>query len=338
MRINHINIDEYKKFIGDTDIDYKELIYQYIDRLEKNGMPIIFDIKHLSLLLKIKHKDLLSYIYSSENAYHTIEIPKKTEGIRTIEIPSFQLKEIQICILSDILESIKLSAHANAFVKGKSIVDNAKKHINKKYVVTFDLVDFFTSIKFDRIFKIFYYYGYTKEVSFALSRLVTKEDYLPQGSPASPYLSNIICIKLDKRLSRLAECIECDYTRYADDITFSGNENLLDYIEVIQKIIRDEKFCINERKTRIQSQYYRQEVTGLIVNKGLKVNKKYKQYLRQQIYYCKKYGIDNHLDKINCTASGYRDHLYGMAYFIKMVEEKEGKMWLDRLNELNWYY
>lgn len=79
-------------------------------------------------------------------------------------------------------------------------------------------------------------------------------------------------------------------------------------------------------------------MTGIIVNKRLKVNRKYKLYLRQQIYYIRKFGIDNHLNKIGCDASGYKEHLYGIAYFIKMVEQEEGEKWLCELNQINWYY
>lgn len=338
MKLDRITTDEYKKAIRESDVPDKALLLQYMDRLAQNGMPIIFDLEHLARLLEIKYTLLLGYIHATDKAYHVIEIPKKTEGTRRIEIPTQPLKMIQSAILKDILENIRVSGNAKAFTKGRSIVDNAKCHVGKEYVVTLDLQDFFTTIRYQRVFNVFYYHGYTKEVSYALARLVTKDGYLPQGSPASPYISNIVCLKLDKRLGKLADKIGCAYSRYADDITFSGSADLLNYLCLIKKIIREEGFAINEKKTRIQSQYYRQEVTGIIVNHGMRVDKRYKQYLRQQIYYCNKYGVDDHLRKIACELSGYKDHLYGIAYFIKMVEEREGELWLKRLDEVNWLY
>lgn len=338
MGLNDINANEYRKAIREREDLNKDLLFQYIDRLDKNGMPVIFDIQHLAVLLNLEYKKLLGYIYATHRAYHVIKIPKKTEGYRKIEIPTQELKIIQSVILKDILEKIRISNNANAFIKGKSIVDNAKCHVGKEYVVTFDLTDFFTNIGYKRVFNIFYYYGYTKEVSFALARLVTKDGYLPQGSPASPYISNIVCLKLDKRLGKLAEKIGCTYSRYADDITFSGNSDILNYLELVKKIIFTEGFIINDKKTRIQSHNYRQEVTGIIVNNHIRVDKRYKQYLRQQIYYCNKFGIDNHMEKISCELSGYRDHLYGIAYFIKMVEREEGEKWLEKLDRINWLF
>lgn len=338
MKLECINVDEYKKAIYESDAADKELLFQYIDRLVLNCMPIIFDIEHLAILLDVEYKQLLAYIYATNKAYHVIEIPKKTEGTRRIEIPTQQLKMIQSAILKGILENIRISSNANAFVKGKSIVDNAKCHVGKEYVITFDLTNFFTTISYKRVYNIFYYFGYTKEVSYALARLVTKDGYLPQGSPASPYISNIVCLKLDKRLGKLAEKIGCAYSRYADDITFSGSANILNYLCLIKKIISEEGFTVNDKKTRIQSRYYRQEVTGIIVNNYMRVDRRYKQYLRQQIYYCNKFGVDNHLNKIECELSGYKDHLYGIAYFIKMVEKQEGEKWLKKLDEVNWLY
>jgi len=338
MKLDYINVDEYKKAICESNNLDKDLFFQYMDRLVANGMPVIFDIKHLAVLLNVEYRQLLGYIYATHKAYHVIEIPKKTEGTRKIEIPTQQLKMIQSAILKDVLENIRISSNANAYIKGKSIVDNAKYHVGKEYVVSFDLTDFFTTIGYKRVFNIFYYYGYTKEVSYALARLVTKDGYLPQGSPASPYISNIVCLKLDKRLGKLAEKIGCVYSRYADDITFSGSANILNYLCLIKKIICEEGFTINDKKTRIQSRYYRQEVTGIIVNNYMRVDRRYKQYLRQQIYYCNKFGVDNHLKKIECELLGYKDHLYGIAYFIKMVEEEDGEKWLKKLDEVNWLY
>lgn len=340
MRIKKINIQEYIKYlekVGVSDSERKLLI-EYAARLEENGIPVIWDMKHFSILLGIEYKMLLRYINSANEFYHPICIPKKTEGFRQLEIPTMKLKEIQSAILVDILEHFKVSPHAYAFKKGRSIVDNARKHIDKEYVLNLDLKDFFGTIRYERVFRVFYYYGYTKEVSYMLAKLVTQNEVLPQGVPTSPYLSNVVCLKLDKRLNGLARKLNCTYTRYADDITFSGSVYPNEYLYLVRRIIKEEGFCVNEDKTRIQTKNYRQEVTGIIVNKRLRVNRKYKLYLRQQIYYIKKFGIDNHLNKIGCDASGYKEHLYGIAYFIKMVEQEEGEKWLCELNQINWYY
>lgn len=185
------------------------------------------------------------------------------------------------------------------FAKKKSIVDNAKAHVNNTCLINMDIKDFFTSIKFYEVYKIFKYYGYTKEISFALTKLCTFQGKLPQGSPTSPVLSNIVCLKLDKRLSLLAKKYNATYTRYADDITFSGGSGIEKVKEICEKILHDEQFEVNMAKTRISYHHERQEVTGLIVNNGqISINRKYKREIYKNLYYCKKYGVNNHLDMI----------------------------------------
>lgn len=340
MRIKQLDIQSYAEYLQNTRIndEKKNLLLEYAERLIQNNMPVIWDMRHFSILLGVEYSTILNYINNQEYHYHKIYIPKKAGGVRELDIPSVSLKEVQGAILNDILENIQVSNKAYAFVKGRSIVDNAKNHINKQYLVNLDLKDFFGTIKYEQVFRIFYYYGYTKQVSYMLSMLVTKDGILPQGAPTSPYISNIVCLRLDKRLSKLAEKIGCSYSRYADDITFSGDIHPHEYLYLVRKIIEDEKFTINNKKTRIQSNNYRQEVTGIIVNNKLKVNVKYKRYIRQQIYYIKKFGIDEHLKAIKCDYSGYKEHIYGVAYFIKMVEPDEGMKWIKELNQINWYY
>jgi hypothetical protein len=316
----------------------KKLMIEYATRLYENNVPIIWNIKHLSILLNIDYDIIRRYILSSNSYYKQINIPKKNGGVRELDIPTLELKKIQRFILDFILDKIKTSDYAFAFKKNCSIVHNAEKHVNKNLILNLDLKDFFKSIRYEQVFKIFFYKGYTKEVSYALASLVTHNGVLPQGAPTSPYLSNIVCLRLDKRLSHLASKIHCEYTRYADDITFSGDYHLYNYIDFIKNIIIDEGFIINEKKTRTQSEHYRQEVTGVIVNKKLKVNSNLKQYLRKTIYYIKKFGIDNHLEYIGCNLSGYKEHLYGIAYFIKMVEPTNGKNWIKELDTINWFF
>ena len=211
--------------------------------------------------------------------------------------------------------------------------------MNKECVISLDIKDFFPSVSFETVFRIFNYYGYTKELSFLFAKLCTYENYLPQGSPASPWISNISCLKIDKRLSRLAQTYEADYSRYADDITFSGSKHIGKIISISKKILQEEGFAINDKKTRIAYKKDRQEVTGLIVNNtDVRVNKKYKKSVWQEIYYCKKFGVSNHLKHIECNKAFYKEHLYGKAYFIHMVEPTEGRKMIAELNTIIWDY
>ena len=249
------------------------------------------------------------------------------------------LKYIQRWILDNILNKIHVSDYANGFVKNRSILTNAQNHINSECVVNIDLKDFFPTVKFEQVFRIFKYYGYTKEVSYTLSKLCTYRGILPQGSPASPAITNIICLKLDKRLSALGQKYEATFSRYADDITFSGKKAIVHLLPYAINIIRDEGFAVNLDKTHTSFKHQRQEVTGLIVNGDkVHVSQKFKKRFRQEIYYCKKYGVQSHLKHINDHHAFYKEHMYGQAYFINMVEPSLGQELLRLLDSISWEY
>ncbi len=318
---------------------YVNLCVCYANRLIDSNLPVVFDIDHFCLLIGIEKSDLCRFIYADSYCYTKTKIPKKSGGYRELNIPSADLKYIQRWILDNILSHMHVSEHATGFCNNLSILDNAKKHVNKPCIINMDIKDFFPSITFEQVFMIFKYYGYTKEVSFILAKLCTYNNRLPQGSPASPMLSNIRCLKLDKRLAALAKSFDAEYSRYADDITFSGPENINDLISVSKRIIKDEGFIVNEKKTRTALKHQRQEVTGLIVNNDkVRVNKKYKRKLYQELYYCQKFGVSEHMRKIGCDKAFYKEHLFGRAYFICMIEKDEGKKLFDILEKIQWDY
>lgn len=318
---------------------YAAKCIRYANRLLDNGLPVIFDTKHLALLIGILPSDLTKLVFCQELFYKKAYIPKKNGGSRELDMPSLELKYIQRWILDNILKNMHVSEHAVGFRSNKSIVDNARRHTNKYCLVNVDISDFFPSVKFEQIFRIFVYYGYTKEVSWVLSKLCSYEGKLPQGSPASPQISNIVCLKLDARLATLALKYESNYSRYADDITFSGNNDIKNIINAVSEIMEDEGFHINQKKTRISYPHQCQEVTGLLVNGNyIRVSKKYKREIYQELYYCIKYGVQNHLQFINCSKAFYKEHVYGKIYFVNMVEPKEAQKMFALAEKVEWDY
>lgn len=324
---------------GEIALETAELIREYNNRLEQNNVPIIYNLKHLKEILKISLKAQDKYFGNNRNEYHVFEIPKKRGGVRVIEAPSDTLKKYQLWVKESILDKFKVSDYAKGFKKNCSILENAKCHVRQELVLNIDLKDFFPSIKYSKVFKIFAYIGYTNEVAHLLTRLcTTKNNVLPQGSPASPVISNIVSLKLDKRLSALAVSFGCNYSRYADDITFSGKKCIKNILPIAKKIIVEEGFSINNNKVRLQYNYQRQEVTGLIVNKKVNISHKIEDEINNAIYFCKKYGVDDHLKSIKCNRSFYKEHLYGIAYFIKMIDLDKGNRYLEELNSISWTY
>ena len=320
--------------------NYTDVCLTYAKKLLENKLPVIFDFEHLSLLLGIEKNKLSAFIFGNETKmYKKVLIPKKGRGNREILVPSNTLKYIQRWILENILNNIKISEFAKGFEKNISIVDNAKVHLNQKCIINMDLKNFFPTINIDSVFRIFNYYGYTKEISFILSKICTYKGKLPQGSPASPKIANIVCLRLDKRISKLCEKYDAKYTRYADDITISGNKGIENIIKIVREIIKDEGFFVNNQKTRFAYNNKRQEVTGLNINSGkVTISKKYKREIKQEIYYCQKYGVENHLEHIGCNKAFYKEHLYGKVYFVNMVEPNIAKKLLNELEKINWEY
>ena len=236
---------------NDQENEYINTCIDYASSLLTNNLPVIFDCNHLALLLGLKHAELCSFIAVTDvNCYSEIKIPKKSGKIRILSVPSKNLKHIQKWIQVNIIDKFPVSDFAMGFYKNRSIVTNAQKHVCKDCLINIDLKDFFPSIDFEKVFMIFKYYGYTKEVSYILTKLCTSKGVLPQGSPASPGISNVVCLKLDKRLSKLAEANYADYSRYADDITFSGAKSIEKLLPTINNILKEEGYIINTEKNK----------------------------------------------------------------------------------------
>ena len=327
------------KSSGKSD-KYTVVCCNYASKLLDSNLPVLFDNKHLALVLGVDPLDFGRLLYSIDDyCYHEIKIPKKNGTFRTLDIPSVDLKYIQRWILDKILNKMRVSSYANGFVKNKSILTNAQQHINSECIINIDLKDFFPTVTLEQVFGIFKYYGYTKELSYTLSKFCTYRGILPQGSPASPAITNIVCLRLDKRLSALGQKYKAAFSRYADDITFSGKKAIAHLLPYAINIIQDEGFSVNPDKTHISFQHQRQEVTGLIVNGDkVRVSRRFKKDFRQEIYYCKKYGVQGHLERTNDQHSFYKEHMYGKAYFINMVEPALGKKLLCLLDSILWEY
>ncbi len=315
---------------GKYESEYIDRCVFYAESLLDRNLPVIFDMNHIYAILQLGCINL--------DWYNDFGIKRRNGTVRIISAPSRPLKYRQRWILDEILSKIEIMPCCEGFTKGHSIVTNASKHIGYAETLTVDMKDFFPSIKEKQIVDVFREVGYTQEVAVTLSSLCCHEGCLPQGAPTSPQLSNIICKSLDRDLIEFSKKYGLVYSRYADDLTFSGNQDLNCTVSQIKGIIQNHGFRINDRKTRLYTGKYRRIVTGLIVTEhGLRVPREYKRKLRQEIYYCKKFGVTQHLKNTNSSkVVNFKEFLYGKAYYIKMVEPKTGKKFLEQLDEIEW--
>lgn len=313
----------------------KRVIYE-----EKTKVPFIMNTYHLSNILGIKWRDFKNIINNSDKLYYNFNISKKSGGKRTISMPNKELLIVQKKIQEKILNNITIHDNVYGFVKNKSIIDNAKRHLNKEMILNIDLKDFFPSIHRGRIFYIFKNIcNYDNDVSYCLTKLTTYNNSIPQGAPTSPVLSNIVAFMLDVRLSKLADKFNINYTRYADDITFSGDKTSINnsLLKIVSYIVAECGFNINPKKTRFANCASRQEVTGLIVNnEKISIPNDYIRKIRQELYYVKKYGLKGHREKVGFKNKYYKDHMLGKILFVNQIDSKKGKRLLEEFNEIRW--
>lgn len=269
--------------------------------------------KDLAVLLGIKTSNLthILYVLKASSQYTDFPISKKNGGTRKISAPSDRLKVIQKKLsnfLQDCIEEINsgkaqgeryVSTLSHGFVREKTIITNAMMHLHRKNVLNVDLKDFFESFNFGRVRGFFIKnrnFKLDPHIATVIAQIACYENKLPQGSPCSPVITNLICHALDIRLAKLACKYSCVYSRYADDITISTRKDQFPteimvedngvYIpsKKFQGEIERAGFLINPDKTRIQYKDSRQDVTGLIVNEKPNTKKEYWRAVKAQCY------------------------------------------------------
>jgi hypothetical protein len=332
-------------------------------------LNLVKNMRYGEAVIPFKMTQLNYHINPKLNShrYNHFEIRKKTGGYRDICAPCAGLKQIQYCLSS--IFQVLYTPHHNAygFLPEKSIVDNAKVHVGNLYVYNIDLKDFFPSIDQARV------WGRLKNPPFCLNEKHNRLEVanmiaslcchemeverlneqgvfekvrrrvLPQGAPTSPMLTNIICERLDYLLSAVAKRFGLKYSRYADDITFSSMHNVYqkdgDFVKELKRIVGEQGFIIKASKTRLQKAGYRQEVTGLIVNDRVNVQKRYGKQLRKWLYYWETYGYERacsyfypkyledkgHIKKGKPTMANV---LAGKLEYLKMVKGNDNSTYL----------
>ncbi|MDY0081171.1 MAG: reverse transcriptase family protein [Ignavibacteriaceae bacterium] len=339
---------------------------EYALVLTDRNLPVIFSTKHLALIFGYEYKELQRIIAMRNSLYHFYQISKKRGGKRQIAVPHKSLYFIQQWIRENILDKLLFDDCVNAYVKQKSILTNAKPHENADVILNIDLTKFFDTITEYRIFGIFRKLGYHPNLAVDLSKLCTckipktyfdtfnddeKEIFkdifekeiavLPQGAPTSPLLSNLVLRKLDKRLNGIALKKGAKYSRYADDITFSGKFENLPKLSFIKRVISSENFHINWSKVRKFKKGQKQIVTGLLINERIRIPKKFKKEIYRHLHFCIKFGAKQHFDYLktnhNLDKGFQKDWLLGKINYVNAIEPDEAKKMLELFNKIEWW-
>jgi retron-type reverse transcriptase len=259
--------------------------------------------------------------------YYTFYIKKKYgTKKRRIDSPNNELKAVQRLIYEHILQKAPLPDCIHGFRKNHNIRSNAVTHCGKKYIYVLDIKDFFPSITSGQIRDMFTGLGIPGNHAEVLSRLCTYEEVLPQGAVTSPAISNIVFSPIDIDLLKLCSGKEVHYSRYADDLSFSGNDRktLLDTVRLAKKLIISGGFQINERKNRLMGGKRAKIVTGLRLNAGKpSIGHKRKKLLRAKIYDWLIY--DNYAEL---------EYIYGSLAFLKSAEPDTWRRFTTYINLL----
>jgi RNA-directed DNA polymerase len=302
----------------------------YADKLNSNGVPVIYNLTHLSKLIGIEKRYIIKAATSSKHSnafYRYYKIPKKNgKGSRKIMEPLPNLKSIQYWILNNILETVKPSAYAKAYVKKRGLKQNLRFHVNQKKVYSLDLKNFFPSLKYSNVVSVFNNLGYSEDMSIYLAKLCCLEEKLPQGAPTSPYLSNLIFKPMDIDISEFCKERKIRYTRYADDLTFSGDFDDKELYKFVLNILSQSGLELNESKTKLMSRGNRQIVTGIVVNDKPQLDKETRRRIRQEVYYIRKYSLESHMKTSNINTSYYLNSLIGKISFGMYLNPNDTKL------------
>ncbi|WP_316822580.1 reverse transcriptase family protein [Pedobacter gandavensis] len=284
---------------------------KYAEPLLTKNLPIIYNTTNLAALVAYKKEYLKNAASDPKFFYRSFLVKKKNGKFRRINEPLPSLKEIQLWILNQILYTQKVSKFAKAYIKSRSLIDNVKLHVGKEKVLNLDLEDFFPSIKREYVEQIFSRMGYSSNVSNLLSKLCTLNESLPQGAPTSPYLSNLYMINIDESIATYCLPKNIRFTRYADDLAFSGTFDEIELINFVEQTITKYHLKLNPEKTQVMKRNVRQIVTGIVVNTKMQTPRASRDKIRLEVYYLKKYGLNSHLEHTKNTKANYILHLAG---------------------------
>lgn len=277
-----------------------------------------------------RYRELMEIASNTDCWYYHHHIPKENGGTRRLCVPTHVIKTQQRFILETILKGLPVSSHAFAYCQGRSVEDCARPHIHQDVLIHLDITDFFGSITEDMVFAMFLREtGYSKSLCRLLAQLCCHRRRLPQGTVTSPMLSNIVFRRCDEALAQLAEQYSANYTRYSDDLFFSGDAsvNVNQLLKDVSRILLSFGFRLNGEKTKVRRRQHRQAVLGLTVNDRLQVSRSYRRQLLQELYYLEKYGENCRGAELAGDYLKYMQQLQGRLAYVLHVDPDNSKLW-----------
>lgn len=315
--------------------------------LEIKDVLNIQSLKHLALQIGIPKEEIIEITENIKKQYRISEITQqKPDGKikkRNIYHPSFELKKILKAINTHLLKKIKLSVVVHGSRKHHSIYTNAEVHVGKRYLLGFDIGNFFPNIKPYSVFNMFRRLKCSPEISKYLTRLCTADNQIPQGYSTSPAIANLVSAPFTERLHGLAKKHGMRLGTFIDDICFSGNNNPAKYMNTIEKIINECGYRLKSEKTTLMKKDQQQKVTGVVVNIKPNIDKKSSQELKKVIHICQRYGpsavigkIKNKQGEVINDSEKLRKHLLGRISHVNQLNPARAEKLREKFNGIIW--
>ena len=337
------------------------------ERLARWDLPILKTPEDLAHWLQMtpgelawlanRFRDAGRPVDESKAHYRYCWKPKKSGGYRLIEAPLQRLRDVQEQLLDDLLHRVPVHAAAHGFCIGRSVLTNAQPHVGQEVVVKLDLDNFYSRVRYSRVVAVFRGLGYSREVAIWLAQLTTSAipgnlrfpgneprllrlflpRHLPQGAPTSPSIANLVAYGLDVRLAGLARSFGANYTRYGDDLTFSGDQKFLTglrlFLPLVRHIIRQERFVLHASKRKILRPATQQSVTGVVVNNRPNISRREFDRLKATLHNCVKTGpqAQNHQQHPD-----FKAHLRGRIAFVQQLNPQKGAKLLRLYQQIAW--
>lgn len=346
----------------------------YAQRLMHKGLPVIFSLKHLSIIAGVNYKFLRDTVNRKRESanYRVFSIQKRSGGRRFIHALSDDLQETQRFLNIELLQKVPVHPNSYAFHTQGGVRKCAAAHCRAKWIIHFDIENFFYRINERDVYGLFLSLGYRPLLSMELARICTtinlpqslrhflrktsgEEDHykfyfqsgraigvLPQGSPTSPMISNLVAHKLDEALADFAMRREFVVTRYADDITLSiGKElpkgvSISNIVRSIVSIIRTCGFRENHKKTRVAGPGSRKAVLGLLVDgNNPRISRETYKRIERYLYASLKFGVvDVATHEKFDSAVGFYNHLWGLVNFVNDVDSDRGRQFKEQFEQV----
>lgn len=317
-------LEEWRRFFEEKGVRSKKALagyLRYIEDLESKGLPPIFEIEHLAALIGVDVSYIAAATKDSATFYRDFQIKKRSGGFRVISAPNPTLLRCQRWINEEILQRVSIHDSAFGFVQGRSVVDNARMHLGGNRLLGLDVKDFFPSIHIDTVRDTFLGLGYPPNLSLVMARLCCKADRLPQGAATSPAISNLVCRNMDREILNLTSSRSLIYTRYADDISISGDDVGSDVLSKIEFILKSFGFSVNEGKTRISKRGSKMIVTGISIGTGrTKLPRKEVRSIKADAHALLRHGLLSYLERSEEPDPLVLERLLGRVAFWLQVE------------------